>query len=207
VKTNGSPRSTASRPTEKTSTSSRSTTTTWYDTRFPSISINSTPTFNRSHSIKPSCDRTVVQRRTRCTRTSAGSSATLWTEESHPYLVLGSSPRPPPLASIEVNTLHESGNHVPLCTKSRKYSPRETGYLMNSNWPRFIGQTAVLFSTATTYQNDIESTSQIEPNRQAYLFPFAWFPLERNPLLQRFYKQRVFYWCLPWEDCVGSLGV
>lgn len=102
LKTNDSPRCMAWRPTEKNSTSSRSTTTIWYGTDFPRISMNSTPTFTRSHSTGPSCESTAVQRQTRCTRSFAAFSATLWTEELHPFPVLDSGPQLPLLASIEV---------------------------------------------------------------------------------------------------------
>lgn len=79
----------------------------------------------------------------------------------------------------------------------RKYPSQDIGYFMNPKLATLHTTDGELFQ-----QRLIRTTSnsllEFEPNRQAYLFPFAWFPLESHLLLQRFYKQRVFYWCLPW---------
>jgi hypothetical protein len=134
------------RPMEKNSTSSRSTTTTWYDTRFPIITINSAPTFNRSHSTEPSCEPTAVQRQTRCTHTFAGSSGILWTEKSPQFLVLNSSPRSPLLASTEVRISIERRQHiVSLYPNCANRHPRKSIPSRIPNCTRFIRQTANLF--------------------------------------------------------------
>lgn len=173
---------------ETNSTSSRSTTTTWYDTRFPSISIIARQQIHRSHSIEPSYEPTPAQRQTRCTRTSAGSSATLWTEEYHPFLVLSSSPRPRLLTSIEVRNCIEDDNHMPC---------------FGHNHTTDCG--IVFINIDLSERHPIDFRIRLEQAGIPFSFCLV-FPRETS-LLQRFYKRRVFYWCLPWRILCGSLGV